>query len=143
MTAVFRPPFILVAAVATTLAGCGSGDGTEVKLPERISCRVSVQPPVGRRVERTVAVTRARGVDFRVAGQKFRAALFSEGAAAAESLSFVIALEDGGHDLASGLYQFGPDTQNQFAGGHGFTGLVRWVDPESGAEVQYFCRVVE
>ena len=45
--------------------------------------------------------------------------------------------------LASQLYQFSQDSgpQNQFAGGHGFTGLHYTYHPTSGAELQYWCAV--
>jgi hypothetical protein len=41
----------------------------------------------------------------------------------------------------SNLYQLDPagGPQNQFRGGHGFTGLTYGYHPESGAEIQYWC----
>ena len=41
----------------------------------------------------------------------------------------------------STLYQLPLDSgpQNQFAGGHGFTGLTYSYQPESGAELQFWC----
>lgn len=43
--------------------------------------------------------------------------------------------------IVSQLYQLTPDEgpQNQFVGGHGFTGLAYVYHPESGAELQYWC----
>jgi len=52
-------------------------------------------------------------------------------------------------DIEARLYQFertgdqqdaGPRRpENEFAGGHGFTGLTYVFDPDSPADVQYFC----
>jgi hypothetical protein len=53
--------------------------------------------------------------------------------------SLVVAILDGQREMARGHYQFGDETRNQFRGGHGFTGLVTWRDPATGAEIQYFC----
>jgi hypothetical protein len=41
----------------------------------------------------------------------------------------------------STLYQFEPDSgpQNQFVGGHGFTGLNAAYQASSGAELKYWC----
>ena len=43
--------------------------------------------------------------------------------------------------IASQLYQFAPGIapQNEFIGGHGFTGLNYAYHPASGAELQYWC----
>jgi hypothetical protein len=40
------------------------------------------------------------------------------------------------------LYQFIPEAElrDQFAGGHGFTGLTYVHHPTSSAELQYFCQ---
>ena len=44
-------------------------------------------------------------------------------------------------ELTAQLYQLDKSTpvQNQFVGGHGFTGLNYVYHPESGAELQYWC----
>lgn len=44
-------------------------------------------------------------------------------------------------ELLSQLFQLPDDAgpENQFAGGHGFTGLSYAYDPDSGAELQYWC----
>jgi hypothetical protein len=46
-----------------------------------------------------------------------------------------------GAELARGLYQLDPvgGLDDQFIGGHGFTGLAYVFHPDSGAEIQYFC----
>jgi hypothetical protein len=47
--------------------------------------------------------------------------------------------------LTSQLYQLPPDSgpTDQFAGGHGFTGLNYVYHPDSGAELQFWCAVAE
>jgi hypothetical protein len=51
----------------------------------------------------------------------------------------VIVLNGRGDELARGLYQVSDTLADQFGGGHGFTGLVIWRDPATGAEVQFYC----
>lgn len=41
--------------------------------------------------------------------------------------------------LGAQLYQFGEGPVSNFAGDHGFTGLVYQYHPESGSELQYWC----
>lgn len=62
-----------------------------------------------------------------------------------EGRSLFIAVNDadGGQQLSGQLYQMDRQqgTQNQFQGGHGFTGLAYIYHPDTGAELQYFCEV--
>lgn len=54
--------------------------------------------------------------------------------------SLVVAIVDEQErELARGHYQLGDETRNQFRGDHGFTGLVTWRDPATGAEIQFYC----
>lgn len=57
------------------------------------------------------------------------------------SLAVFIADADSGEEIVRQLYQI--DSQkgldNQFVGGHGFTGLAYFYHPTSEAELQYFC----
>jgi hypothetical protein len=61
-----------------------------------------------------------------------------------EGRSLVISIQnlDTERQLAQQLYQFlpGEGPRNQFAGGHGFTGLTYIYAPASTAELQYFCQ---
>jgi hypothetical protein len=59
------------------------------------------------------------------------------------ALYIVVTNLDTGSEISRQLYQFGPEnpTENQFIGGHGFTGLNYVFHPDSSAEMQYFCSV--
>ncbi len=56
-------------------------------------------------------------------------------------LRLAVTAVDSTSELAATLYQLPTHTppQNQFAGGHGFTGLSYVYHPNSGAELQYWC----
>ena len=61
-----------------------------------------------------------------------------------EGRSFLISVEDpgSGDQVVRQLYQIdrGEKLENQFVGGHGFTGLAYVYHRASGAEMQYFCQ---
>ena len=50
---------------------------------------------------------------------------------------------DTGDEISRQLFQFDPQNppENQFIGGHGFTGLNYVFHPDSSAEMQYFCSI--
>jgi hypothetical protein len=50
---------------------------------------------------------------------------------------------DTGAEISRQLFQFDPQNplENQFIGGHGFTGLNYLFHPDSAAEMQFFCGV--
>jgi hypothetical protein len=58
------------------------------------------------------------------------------------ALSLRTTTTDSSAQVASTLYQFSASQppRNQFAGGHGFTGLVYAFHPTTRAELQYWCR---
>jgi hypothetical protein len=58
------------------------------------------------------------------------------------SLVISVATLDSGRQVMRQLYQLSPESQpnNQFAGGHGFTGLNYVYHPVSTAELQYYCQ---
>jgi hypothetical protein len=71
------------------------------------------------------------------------AATFLSDAGEGQSLSIVASDLNTGTELTRTLYQFDPQAglSDQFIGGHGFTGLAYVYHPDSGSEVQYYCRM--
>jgi hypothetical protein len=64
-------------------------------------------------------------------------------AAEFEGNSFSLTASAGEAQVLSALFQFGRSLpQNQFAGGHGFTGLLYFTHPAAGGDYQAFCEVV-
>ena len=59
------------------------------------------------------------------------------------ALSIAVTDLDTGSDITRQLYQFDQQNpvENQFVGGHGFTGLNYIFQPDSSAEMQFFCSV--
>lgn len=71
---------------------------------------------------------------------RFRA-VYYEDRYESSSLSTYVYSNATGRQIEHSLFQFGSPRRlvNQFAGGHGFTGLRYVSDPGSAAELQYFC----
>lgn len=60
-----------------------------------------------------------------------------------EGNSFSLTASSGEAQVLSALYQFGGGLpQNQFAGGHGFTGLLYFTHPTQGGDYQAFCEMM-
>jgi hypothetical protein len=59
-----------------------------------------------------------------------------------EGNSFSLTVSSAEAQVLSVLFQFGSGLpQNQFAGGHGFTGLLYFTHPTAGGDYQAFCEV--
>jgi len=73
---------------------------------------------------------------------RFQATYFSaEGSGEGRSLRVSVMVADSGAELSSQLYQMSKTEhpQNEFIGGHGFTGLAYAFHPTSRTELQYWC----
>jgi hypothetical protein len=70
-------------------------------------------------------------------------AQFNDDPGEGPSLVISVTAKDSGDQILRQLYQIdrAKGLQNQFIGGHGFTGLVYVYHPASSAELQYFCGV--
>ena len=57
------------------------------------------------------------------------------------ALSIAVTNLDSGNEITRQLYQFDPQNpvENQFIGSHGFTGLNYVFQPDSSADMQFFC----
>ena len=149
--------WIFVGLVLLMTACSGSGSETAVSPPpkaDEIVCTVAYRSDVTQGIEREETL-RFNDVDdeqsVAFAEMVFNAA-YRTGAADNERnlrLWVTDALASLGTDEGetavyhSTLYQFEPQSgpQNQFVGGHGFTGLSYSYMPGSAAELQYWCAV--
>ena len=126
------------------LAACGVGGETAVPAKaQQISCtaayRSSVQ--VGIEREETLTFTDADAEQSVAFADLLFHAAYHTGAADNER-NLRVWVTDSNDDLMHAtLYQLETDSgpQNQFVGGHGFTGLTYSYHPTSGAEMQFWC----
>jgi hypothetical protein len=129
-----------------TLESGTSASVQEEALPA-IDCTVFYRPAAtaaGQAKSQERIVSLAKGGDqetVNVGDLSWRARYVED---AFEGLSLLVSVQsrETGGQLMQHLYQFLPEGEprNQFAGGHGFTGLTYVYPPASSAELQYFCR---
>ena len=128
------------------LAGCGESGtaGADTPAEYSIMCRAFARPDV------ETSTMQARTVRFGPEGGsrsvtlgdfRFRAQFVSDDFEG-KALDVYVHPKDGRDPIAHGKYQFddADPPANQFVGGHGFTGLIYAMHPETGAELQYFCK---
>jgi hypothetical protein len=150
-----------LAVIFAILGACGSSgsvtptaqpsDGSAEKL-ESISCTFSYVPRAGREGrQETLSVETEQGSQgqaVRFGQMVARISYFDDGF---ESPAFNVVVRSPGHkeDITARLYQLERTSdepsapakrpENEFVGGHGFTGLGYVFDPDSKAELQYWC----
>ena len=148
----------LAATVFVALASCGGSsqgvmptaqpsEGGEAM--ERIDCHVSYNPQrTGRSADLSVATQRIDEDRVRFNEMSVRIRYFDDGF---ESPAFNVITKSTGkkEDISARLYQFQRTSdeprapakrpENEFVGGHGFTGLAYEFDPDSKAELQFWC----
>jgi len=119
-------------APEATTAGAGS-----------IVCEVFYRSSDGGGVDTQPLLTFSEGNDLKVFEFETMtiAASFQDDAYEGRSLSIAVTNLENGSEIFRQLYQFDPKNpvENQFVGGHGFTGLNYIFHPDSSAEIQYFC----
>ena len=127
------------------LAACGGGGETAVSSPaETIKCTAAYRSSVELGIEREETVT-FTGVDDEQSAifdeMMFHAAYDAAGADNEHSLRVWVTDAADTAVYHATLYQFPTDSgpQNQFVGGHGFTGLHYSYVPDSTAELQFWC----
>lgn len=141
-------PKVLI-LVSLLLVACGGigGTNTAVSPPkaETITCTAAYRSSVEVGIEREETLTfgdsdTEQSVAF--ADMTFHTA-YSTGAADNERALRLWVTRGGEEAMVSHatLYQLPQDSgpQNQFVGGHGFTGLNYSYHPDSGAEMQFWC----
>lgn len=132
----------LLILLIVLLSACGSVDVTVPKA-ETISCTAAYRASVEQGIEReeTISFSNADSEQsFAFAEMTFHAA-YSAGEADNERNLRVWVTDSDDALLNTTLYQFDIDSgpQNQFVGGHGFTGLNYSYAPNSTAELQFWC----
>ncbi|MDX1663029.1 MAG: hypothetical protein R3272_04495 [Candidatus Promineifilaceae bacterium] len=148
-----------VLALAALLVACAGGDAVEPAadaVTERdagasglpIVCTVAYRASVTEPIEREETLTFAGDQEEQTlsfADLDFQAAYRPGEADMERSLHVAVTPAGATERLTAQLYQLplegGPE--NQFRGGHGFTGLTYVYHPESGAELQFWCTAGE
>ncbi len=139
-----RKVFILIGLL---LVACGGTNGAETAVSppkaSSITCTAAYRSSVQVGIEREEMITftdadNEQSVAF--ADMVFHAA-YSAGEADNERNVRVWVTDTADTVTQSTLYQLPIDSgpQNQFVGGHGFTGLNYSYHPDSGAELQFWC----
>ena len=130
---------VLISACSTpetTSEAPPSSDGT-------IICEVFYRPGAGGDLEAAPLITFTEGNDLQV--HEFETmtfeASFQDDAYEGRALRIAVTNPENGDEITLQLYQFDPQNpvENQFVGGHGFTGLNYVFQPDSSAEMQFFC----
>lgn len=142
--------WLLLGLVWLTLAACSqtqaqSNQAQATPIPLSLECYVAYRSSVTVGIEREETLTFSAADDTQVltfSQLKFQAQ-YGAGAEpwAERSLRVSITPTDREAELTAQLYQISKTEalQNQFIGGHGFTGLHYVYHPDSGAELQYWC----
>jgi len=130
---------LLISACSTpeiTSEASPSGDST-------IICEVFYRPGAGVGLEAAPEISFTEGNELKI--HEFETmvfeAQFQDDEYEGRALSIAVTNLDSGNEITRQLYQFDPQNpvENQFIGGHGFTGLNYVFQPDSSAEMQYFC----
>ena len=131
------------------LLGCSSAgpdpDGTSGD-PGAVVCETFYRPGAGQPLAAAPPITltgnERKAETF--AAMSFEA-FYQEDEFEGQALAIVVGDLEAGREISRQLYQFDPQNppENQFIGGHGFTGLNYVFHPGSNAELQYYCRVSE
>ena len=151
-----RSLFLLV---PFALAACGSpsagiapaaqpSDGSGERL-ERIDCHVAYNPnKTGETAELSVVAEGSQKDSVKFRKLSMRISYFDDGFESPAFNAVVRSLE-AKKDISARLYQLqrtgdgaeapAQKPENEFVGGHGFTGLAYEFDPGSKAQLQYYC----
>ena len=138
----------LILLAAVFLSGCTSNDagsGGNSSDSNTIVCEVFYRPTPGGGLEAAPQITFSEGNDQK--RQEFEdmsfEARFQDDQFEGRALSIAVTNLNTGAEISRQLYQFDPQNplENQFVGGHGFTGLNYVFHPDLSAEMQYFCSV--
>lgn len=138
----------IVSLLAFWLIGCqGFGQPSQAQgnvVPVTIDCQTAYRSSVTVGIEQESQMSIVGDTEQTVDIGDFEFRLYyTDGLENWESRSLRLAVSEAGlnQELTAQLYQLPKDAlpQNQFIGGHGFTGLAYVYHPESGAELQYWC----
>ena len=133
--------------LALLLAGCsptGPGSSASSQDATPLICEVFYRPDAGQSLEAAPQITLDGNAPWEHEfADMFFEAWYQDDRFEGRALSIVVSVLETGAEITRQLYQFDPQNplQNQFIGGHGFTGLIYIFHPDSNAEMQYFCGV--
>ena len=135
----------LLIGLTVLAAGCSRSNedaGGQSVVPVSIDCSVFYRPSASESLSES-AVTLTTNADHEVIAfddMEFNAEYWDDQFEGRSLLISVTSL-DTGDEIVRQLYQMdrGKSLNNQFIGGHGFTGLIYVYHPSSTAELQCFC----
>ena len=130
------------------LSSCSSltnaPEGTPTGLGN-IVCEVYYRPGAGVGLRAAPLITFSEGIDRKTAefDSMVFEAQFQDDDYEGRALSIAVTDRETGTEITRQLYQFDRQNpvENQFIGGHGFTGLNYIFQPDSSSEMQFFCSV--
>ena len=135
----------LILLISFLTVGCSrAGTSSETST---IVCEVFYRPTAGQGIKAAPQMTFTGGNAQQ--SQEFEnmafEARFQDDQFEGRALYIVVTDLETGAELTRQLYQFDAENpvENQFIGGHGFTGLNYVFHPHSSAEMQFFCHVQE
>jgi hypothetical protein len=126
--------------------GCSPFEpGESTTSGETITCEFFYRSSAGSSLEPALEITFQQGSEQKEHQFEDMAfhARFQDYQFEGRALSIAVTNLETGAEISRQLYQFDPQNplENQFIGGHGFTGLQYVYHPDSEAEMQYFCSV--
>lgn len=139
-------PFLLIFILAVLLTACsGEGNGIKINKEFTITCEVYYRHNQGDPLTPAPVLTFSEG-----SAQKYLVfddmtfnARFQEDEYEGHALYVTITGIEETDEYSRQLYQFDSQNppENQFVGGHGFTGLNYVYHPDSHSEMQYYCLI--
>ncbi len=137
--------FLLFAVFVSSCASPETPSEAPLSHDATIVCEVFYRAGAGGGLEAAPLITFTKGNDLQVfefETMTFEAS-FQDDAFEGRAIRIAVTNLEGHAEMSRQLYQFDPQNPvvNQFVGGHGFTGLNYVFQPDTSAEMQYFCSV--
>ena len=130
------------------IAGCSNSNFiTEAPPPggSTIVCEVFYRSTSGQSLQAAPLISFTKGSDSETLtfDTMVLEAHFQDDQYEGRALSIAVSDLDTGSEITRQLYQFDQQNpvENQFVGGHGFTGLNYVFQPDTPAEMQFFCSI--
>ena len=134
--------------IIISFVGCSTSNITVEAPPQgsrTIVCEVFYRSTSGQSLQSAPPISFSEGSDSETLtfDTMVFEARFQDDEYEGRALSIAVTDLDTGNDITRQLYQFDSQNpvENQFVGGHGFTGLNYVFQPGSSPEMQFFCRV--
>ncbi len=129
------------------IAGCssiGPGSNPSAQDAKTLICEIFYRAGAGQNLDAAPQITLEGNMQNKIefSDMAFEAS-YQDDQFEGQTLSIVILNLDTGAEISRQLFQFDPQNplENQFIGGHGFTGLNYLFHPDLAAEMQFFCGV--